>query len=78
MLPQEIQDQRKCIVKVSSKNGEVVVENPKSDTSEPPKIFTFDATYEPLCQQESIYKQTAYPIVESVLKGYNGTIFAYG
>lgn len=25
-----------------------------------------------------IYLQTANPIVEQVLKGYNGTIFAYG
>jgi kinesin family member 3A len=28
--------------------------------------------------QMDIYVQTASPIVEEVLKGYNGTIFAYG
>ena len=28
--------------------------------------------------QEEIYNQTAFPIVESVLEGFNGTIFAYG
>ena len=25
-----------------------------------------------------MYKNTAFPIVESVLEGYNGTVFAYG
>jgi hypothetical protein len=25
-----------------------------------------------------VYDESAFPIVESVLKGYNGTIFAYG
>jgi hypothetical protein len=48
------------------------------DNSEPPKQFTFDSTYEPASRQEDIYKETAYPIIESVLEGYNGTIFAYG
>ncbi len=28
--------------------------------------------------QEQIFKETALPIVESVIQGYNGTIFAYG
>ncbi len=54
------------------------MKNPKNDSNEPPKIFTFDGSYEPGAQQEDIYKETAYPIVESVLEGYNGTIFAYG
>ena len=28
--------------------------------------------------QGNIFKQAALPIIESVLEGYNGTIFAYG
>jgi kinesin family protein 3/17 len=28
--------------------------------------------------QQIIYDETAFPLVESVLEGYNGTIFAYG
>ena len=28
--------------------------------------------------QKQIYDETAFPLVESVLNGYNGTIFAYG
>jgi hypothetical protein len=32
----------------------------------------------PNTPQEIVYNSTALPIVESVLEGYNGTIFAYG
>ena len=28
--------------------------------------------------QHSVYNECAFPLVESVIKGYNGTIFAYG
>ena len=28
--------------------------------------------------QQNVYNESAFPIVESVLEGYNGTIFAYG
>ena len=29
-------------------------------------------------RQEDIFNETAYPIIDNVLQGYNGTIFAYG
>lgn len=29
-------------------------------------------------EQENIFAETAFPVVENVLQGYNGTIFAYG
>lgn len=35
-------------------------------------------TFQPGCLQEKVFKQAALPIIESVLEGYNGTIFAYG
>jgi hypothetical protein len=28
--------------------------------------------------QQVIYEKTAFPLVENVVEGYNGTIFAYG
>lgn len=49
-----------------------------SSRSVPPKTFAFDAVYGPTSQQQQIYDETAFPLVESVLEGYNGTIFAYG
>lgn len=78
MSKTEITDKRECIVKVDWKKAELVVFNPKSDSNEPPKTFTYDFAYGNESTQEHIYCDTAYPIVESVLEGYNGTIFAYG
>jgi kinesin family protein 3/17 len=54
------------------------VSNPRADSSEPPKNFRFDMVYGLDSIQEQIYGEAAYPIVASVLEGYNGTIFAYG
>ncbi|XP_010767283.1 kinesin-like protein KIF3A [Notothenia coriiceps] len=45
---------------------------------EPPKTFTFDTVFGPDSKQLDVYNLTARPIVDSVLEGYNGTIFAYG
>ncbi|XP_078615486.1 osmotic avoidance abnormal protein 3-like isoform X3 [Branchiostoma floridae x Branchiostoma japonicum] len=45
---------------------------------EPPKLFTFDGSYDMVSTTEKIYDDVAYPLVESVVEGYNGTVFAYG
>uniref|UniRef100_A0A4W3JYZ5 Kinesin-like protein n=1 Tax=Callorhinchus milii TaxID=7868 RepID=A0A4W3JYZ5_CALMI len=51
----------------------------KTDAAnEPPKTFTFDTVFSPESKQVDVYNLTARPIVDSVLEGYNGTIFAYG
>ena len=42
------------------------------------KAFTFDRVFGPVSTQEELYLYSAKPVVEDVLKGYNGTIFAYG
>eukprot|EP00899_Mesostigma_viride_P008041 jgi/Mesvir1/17238/Mv07651-RA.1 len=42
------------------------------------KAFTFDKIYDWNSTQSAIYKDSAKQIVDSVLEGYNGTIFAYG
>jgi len=44
----------------------------------PPKLFTFDSVFGPDSTQLDVYNRVARPIVENVLEGYNGTIFAYG
>ena len=78
MSADETRDGRACIMTIDTSRGEMSVRNPKSEGSEPPKSFTFDYVYDWNVQQEKIYTDTGYPIVESVLEGYNGTIFAYG
>ncbi len=42
------------------------------------KCYVFDKVFKPDSTQEQIYNATAKEIVEDVLSGYNGTIFAYG
>ena len=56
----------------------IVVRNPKSDDREPPKNFSFDAVFGPDSLQKNVYDTCAASVVDSVLNGYNGTIFAYG
>ena len=45
---------------------------------EPPKQFTFDAIYDWNSTQVDIFEETFQGLVDSVLSGFNGTIFAYG
>ena len=42
------------------------------------QTFTFDRVYDDKSNQQSIYEETAEPLIEEILKGYNGTIFTYG
>lgn len=60
-------------------NDEEKAVNIKSLSQEdPPRTFYFDAVFSPNTDQMTVYNVAARPIVENVLKGYNGTIFAYG
>lgn len=58
--------------------GLISLKNPKAGDSEPRKDFFFDAVFGPVVEQKYIYDVCASGVVESVLSGYNGTIFAYG
>ncbi|XP_069740063.1 kinesin-like protein KIF3B isoform X2 [Narcine bancroftii] len=66
------------IVRIDVKLGQILVKNPKGSPSELPKTFTFDAVYDHNSKQVELYDETFRPLVESVLLGFNGTIFAYG
>ena len=75
----------RIIVNIDETAGSLSVAVPKATStggdetqSEDIRRFTFDYTYGLESQQFAIYEQTAQPIIDSVLSGYNGTIFAYG
>ena len=72
----EINEQRECIVNVDPSSNSIAICNPNNLREV--KSFTFDHTYGWESSQELIFNQTALPILESVMEGYNGTIFAYG
>jgi hypothetical protein len=40
--------------------------------------FAYDYVFRPEDSQGLIYEKSAKPIIESVLEGFNGTVFAYG
>ncbi|GBF99862.1 kinesin-ii motor subunit [Raphidocelis subcapitata] len=42
------------------------------------RAFTFDAAFDWASTQAEVYENAAAAIVNSVLQGYNGTVFAYG
>ncbi|XP_072684111.1 kinesin-like protein KIF17 isoform X4 [Canis lupus baileyi] len=65
------------VVTVDSARGQCFLQNPGA-ADEPPKQFTFDGAYYVDHFTEQIYNEIAYPLVEGVTEGYNGTIFAYG
>ncbi|RLN59278.1 hypothetical protein BBJ28_00013436 [Nothophytophthora sp. Chile5] len=74
----EQQDGRAYIVQANKEQGEISLANPEADAREPPKKFTFDAAIPPESSQQDVYAKAATDIVESVVHGFNGTIFAYG
>ncbi|KAK6308534.1 hypothetical protein J4Q44_G00218050 [Coregonus suidteri] len=67
------------VVEVDVKLGQVAVRNPRGAAAhQHPKIFTFDSVYDWNSKQVDLYDETFRPLVDSVLLGFNGTIFAYG
>ncbi|XP_039604727.1 kinesin-like protein KIF3C isoform X1 [Polypterus senegalus] len=66
------------IVTMDVKLGQVSVRNPKASPGELLKTFTFDAVYDANSKQSDLYDETVRPLIDSVLQGFNGTIFAYG
>uniref|UniRef100_A0A8C6KN79 Kinesin-like protein n=1 Tax=Nothobranchius furzeri TaxID=105023 RepID=A0A8C6KN79_NOTFU len=67
----------KQAVVVDEIRGTITV-NKLETPHELPKTFTFDTVFGPDSKQLDVYNLTARPIIDSVLEGYNGTIFAYG
>ncbi|KAL8572768.1 hypothetical protein ACOMHN_030350 [Nucella lapillus] len=67
----------KCVVSMDNTKGLCTITNP-DDLKAPPKMFTFDGAYFIDSTTEAMYNDIAYPLVEGVTEGYNGTIFAYG
>lgn len=66
------------VVEICPSRGVVEIYSPKDDNKTNGKIFTYDAVYDCHASQKDIYDESVYPLVNSVLEGFNGTIFAYG
>ncbi|XP_078482833.1 osmotic avoidance abnormal protein 3-like isoform X1 [Ciona intestinalis] len=66
-----------CLEMVEER-GFCCIRKPGSQADQAPKQFTFDGAYYTGSTTEQIYNDIAYPLVEGVVEGYNGTVFAYG
>ncbi|KAJ1426240.1 kinesin-like protein, partial [Ochromonadaceae sp. CCMP2298] len=78
LFGEEIRNGNQVVAVAYPERGQISVKNPKANDSEPPKDFFFDAVYNDQVEQKHIYDTCAAGVVDSVLNGYNGTIFAYG
>ncbi|KAI6658498.1 Kinesin-like protein KIF3A isoform X3 [Oopsacas minuta] len=66
------------VIEVDEVNGQIFISGKHLKSRSSNRSFTFDTVFGPTSKQLDIYNDTARPIVNSVLEGYNGTIFAYG
>ena len=64
------------IINIDDNNNQIGITKP--DEVDNVKTFAFDNVFGENSKQETVYTKTAYNLVENVLTGYNGTIFAYG
>lgn len=72
------------IISINRQQGSITIDktaansssNSKDTDNHDLKTYTFDYTFSSKDEQQTIFEETAKPIVEAVLKGYNGTIFA--
>ena len=74
MNKHEIEENSRLCVTVDTANNTVSVISDKNQS----KTFPFDYVYPMETTQREVYDQVAFPIVDSIFQGYNGTVFAYG
>ena len=63
---------------VAGEQHQIILKRPKNmkDAKEPPKTFSFDNVFATDIAQRSIYEESAFPLIESVLEGYNGNAYS--
>ncbi|XP_004530270.1 kinesin-like protein Klp68D [Ceratitis capitata] len=66
------------VVAVYPNRGVVEITNLSDANKEQTKMFTYDAAYDAGATQINLYNEVVFPLVSSVLDGFNGCIFAYG
>lgn len=73
LTPKEEKEGRRSVVKVDELRRQVHVQ--AADAPGRPgkeRSFAFDTVFGPDAKQADVYNETARPIVDSVLEGYNG------
>eukprot|EP00918_Siedleckia_nematoides_P037743 GHVU01081842.1.p1 GENE.GHVU01081842.1~~GHVU01081842.1.p1 ORF type:complete len:625 (+),score=148.66 GHVU01081842.1:1602-3476(+) len=66
-------------VRAAKKKGQKLIQNTVSLAPyTPDRTFVYDAAFDIDCTQDAVYDAAARPIVDCVLKGFNGCVMAYG
>lgn len=78
MSDKELLNNHKEIVYVNESTGMIDVQASSHANDDASKSYTFDHVFGTASKQVDVYNLVARPIVDAVLEGYNGTIFAYG
>ncbi|KAK2588714.1 hypothetical protein KPH14_001604 [Odynerus spinipes] len=78
MSSREQQQGCRNIVTIDTLTKCCTLESPSSNGVTGGKVYQFDAAFGPEASTESVYEDVGSVIVEAVLDGYNGTVFAYG
>lgn len=82
LTEKEIRKQFRVVVQVDEVHGEVRLVHKlgrgTGQDKEDDRTYYFDSVFGIESRQADIFNITARPIVDSVIEGYNGTIFAYG
>lgn len=71
----EVENKSSLCVQIDSNSNQVKLITPNEGVQ---KLFSFDKVFDPSTPQSNVYEESAFQLVESVVEGYNGTIFAYG
>eukprot|EP00794_Sanderia_malayensis_P016918 gene16918-18624_t len=74
----EVENSTEIVLTVDRTQRTCILRKPGDRISSPRKVFTFDGVYEADATNDEIYTEFVSPLVESVLEGYNGCVFAYG
>ncbi|KAG9434603.1 osmotic avoidance abnormal protein 3 isoform X1 [Apis mellifera carnica] len=77
MNARELQQGCRNVVTIDPPSKCCTLECPATGTGNG-KVYQFDAAFNPEATTESVYDNVGSVIVEAVLDGYNGTVFAYG
>ena len=75
----EIAKGSKCCLDFAKNQKDIAI-NMASESSSAHRVnnFEFDRVFDTNSEQREVYDHAARPIIDSVLDGFNGTIFAYG
>ncbi|KAH7820838.1 kinesin 2 [Monocercomonoides exilis] len=76
----EVDLKYKSCVEMNRRTGMIKLTKPENSktSGDPIHTFTFDHIYPPDTEQKLIYEESCKAIVDGVMNGFNGCIFAYG